>query len=75
MSSAPVCRPVLALIVVVGSHLVRNHVAIVIVPTGTVQDRVVPVIVVVNAGPRRLVVITVSSCTTTTVPISDRQWV
>ena len=80
---------VLALIVVVGSHLVRNHVVIVIVarrtvqnrvvidivPRGTVQARVVTVIVVVNTEPRRLVVVTVSSCITTTVPISDRQWV
>ena len=66
---------VLALIVVVGSHLVRNHVVIVIVARRTVQNRVVTVIVVVNTEPRRLVVVTVSSCTTTNVPISDRQWV
>ena len=66
------------LIVVVGSHLVRNHVVIVIVarrtvqnrgvmgivPRGTVQDGMVTVIVVVNTVPRRLVVITVSCCTT-----------
>ena len=81
----------LALIVVVGSHLVRNRVVIVIVarrtvqnrvvilvdivPRGTVQDGMVTFTVVVNTEPRRLVVVTVSSCTTTTVPISDRQWV
>ena len=43
---------VLALIVIVGSHLVRNHVVIVIVARRTVQNRVVMDIHVVPTVPR-----------------------